>query len=125
MKISKRPLLDIEPYADEFDYECFCQALGDLVKKRFKTGYVRVTATNMGWRNLSGYKVFECDIDNTEEQVGRDFLNSFIPNCDWCATVYSLNSGKGLYFSVSTHDSPTGESYYLLPISERAYDKLS
>ena len=124
MKISKKSLLEIEPYPDEFEYEDFCIALGTLIKQRFKTGYVKCSAENLGWQHRSGYKVFECDIDHNEEKVARSFLNSFMPNTDWCATVYSLNGGKGLYLSVSHHDAQ-GESYYLTPISARTYERLS
>lgn len=123
MTTSKKPLLEIEPYPDEFEFEDFCIALGTLVKERFKSGYVKCTAENLGWQHRSGYKVFECDLDHNEERVARSFLNSFMPNCDWCARVYSMNSGKGLYFSVSHHDAQ-GESYYLTPISERTYERL-
>lgn len=124
MKISKKPILEIEPYPDEFEYEDFCIALGTLIKQRFKSGYVKCSAENLGWRHLSGYKVFECDTTRDEESVARSFLNSFMPDCDWSARVYSLNSGKGLYFNVSHHDAQ-GESYYLTPISERTYERLS
>ena len=124
MKLSKKPILEIEPYADEVDYVDFCIALGALIKERFKTGYVKCNAENLGWQHRSGYKVFECNTDMTNGRVARNFLNSFMPNCDWCATVYSLNSGKGLYFSVSHHDAQ-GESYYLTPISARTYERLS
>ena len=123
MKISKKPLLELEPYADEVDYVDFCIALGTLVKERFKTGYVKCTAENLGWQHRSGYKVFECNTDRPENIVVMDFLYSFMPNTDWCATVYSLNKGKGLYFSVSHHDAQ-GESYYLTPISQRTYERL-
>lgn len=124
MKISKKPLLEIEPYADEYDWEDFCISLGTLIKERFKTGYAKCSAENLGWRHLSGYKVFEVDLRGSVDDIAVDFLRNFTPNCDWCATVYSLNSGKGLYFSVSHHDAQ-GESYYLTPISERTYDRLS
>ena len=52
MTISKKPLLEIDPYPDEFEYEDFVIALGELVKQRFKSGYVKCSAENMGWRNL-------------------------------------------------------------------------
>lgn len=123
MNVSKKPLLEIEPYPDEFEWEDFLIALGTLVKKRFNTGYVKCEANNLGWRHLSGYKVFSCDISNNEERVGGSFLSSFMPDCEWSARVYSLNSGKGLYFSVSHHDAQ-GESYYLTPISFRTYERL-
>ena len=123
MKISKRPLLEIDPYPDEFEFEDFCVVLGTFVTERFKTGYVKCSAENLGWRHLKGYKVFKCDTDQDELSVATDFLNNFMPNTDWCARVYSLNNGKGLYFSVSHHDAQ-GESYYLTPISERTYERL-
>ena len=123
MKISKKPITKIEPYPDEVIWEAFVEYIGFLVKKRFKTKCVKCEASNLGWRHLSGYKVFVCNTNRTDYEVGADFLNSFMPNTDWCATVYSLNSGKGLYFSVSHHDAQ-GESYYLTPISQRTYERL-
>lgn len=124
MTISKKPILEIEPYPDEFEWEDFLIALGTLVKERFKTGYVKCSAKNLGWQHRNGYKVFECVTDRNEISVARDFLYSFMPNTDWCATVYSLNGGKGLYFSVSHHDAQ-GESYFLTPISRRTYERMS
>lgn len=124
MIISKKPILEIEPYAEDFEYFDFCLFIGVLVKKRFKTGFVKCSAENLGWQHRSGYKVFECDIYKDAISVGIQFLDSFMPDCDWCATVHSLNNGKGLYFSVSHHDAQ-GESYYLTPISRRTYERLS
>ena len=125
MKTSKKPLLEIEPYPDEPEYIEFCIALGMYISERFKTGYVKCSAENLGWQHRSGYKVFKFDTENKSLlAIGREFLNNFMPNTDWCATVYSLNSGKGLYFSVSHHDAQ-GESYYLTPISARTYERLS
>lgn len=124
MKISKNPMLVLEPYEEEVGWNDFMLALGSVIKSRFTTGYVKCRAENIGWRHLSGYKVFKCDTNRPEDYVAADFLRNFMPNCDWSAQVYSLNGGIGLYFSVSHHDS-MGESYYLTPISERTYDRLS
>ena len=126
MTLSKKPLLEIYPYPDEFEYEDFCLSLAELVEKRFKTGYVKCEAKNMGWQRRSGYKVFKIDEQLREEQLGMKFLNNFMPNCEWCAKVYSLNNGKGLCFIVAHHDNPvSGDEYYLTPISERTYERLS
>lgn len=124
MKISKKPILEIEPYPDEFEWEDFCVALGVFIKERFKTGYVKCSAENLGWQHRSGYKVFGCNTDQSNYLTAIEFLNKFMPKTDWCATVYSLNGGKGLYFSVSHHDAQ-GESYYLTPISRGTYMRLS
>lgn len=124
MTISKKPMAEVEPYCDEFELEGFLFALGTMIKSRFKTGYVKCRAENLGWRHLSGYRVFTCDINRPVKDVARSFLNNFMPDCDWCATVYSLNGGEGLYFNVYHHDAQ-GESYYLTPISQRTYERLS
>lgn len=124
MKISKKPLLELEPYSDESSWNDFMIALGTLVKERFKTDYVKCRGENLGWRRRSGYKVFKFNTDREEDYVGAEFLSKFMPDCEWSATVYSLNGGKGLYFSVSHHDAQ-GESYYLTPISARTYERLS
>lgn len=121
--ISKKPILEIEPYPDEIEWEDFLIALGTLIKERFKSGYVKCEANNLGWRHLSGYKVFSVNIEADVIRVAGEFLSSFMPNCEWCANVYSLNRGKGLYFSVSHHDVQ-GESYYFTPISFRTYERL-
>lgn len=123
MTISKKPLLELEPYSEESGWNDLMLVLGTLIKERFKTGYVKCEAKNLGWQHRSGYKVFKCNTDIPEDYVGADFLSSFMPNTTWSARVYSLNEGKGLYFSVSHHDAQ-GESYYLTPISERTYDRL-
>ena len=123
MTVSKFPLIEIDPYPEDPEWEVFCEQIGALVKKRFTTDYVKCQGENLGYRHLSGYKVFKCKHSTSDYETGRDFLFSFMPDTDWCATVYSLNSGKGLYFRVSHHDAQ-GESYYLTPISERTYERL-
>ena len=124
MTISKRPLMVLEPYSEESDWNSFMIALGALIKRRFTTDYVWCKAENIGWQHVSGYKVFKCDTNRPEDYVAADFLNNFMPNADWSARVYSLGGGKGLYFSVSHHDAQ-GESYFLTPISARTYERLS
>ena len=124
MKTSKKPLLELEPYSEESSWNDFMIALGTLIKQRFTTDYVKCRGENMGWRHLSGYKVFKCDTNRPEDYVAADFLRSFMPDCDWSARVYSLNGGKGLCFIVSHHDAQ-GEHYYLTPISRGTYERLS
>lgn len=75
MIISKKPLLELEPYSEECTWNDFMLALGALIKNRFNTGYVKCQAENMGWRHLSGYKVFECDTDKDEDIVAAEFFN--------------------------------------------------
>ena len=124
MTISKKPLMELEPYSEESEWNSFMIALGTLIKQRFTTDYVKCIGENMGWRHLSGYKVFKCNTNRPEDYIAADFLRSFMPNTEWSATVYSLNGGKGLYFSVSHHDAQ-GESYYLTPISRGTYERFS
>ena len=125
MAVSKNPILVLEPYSDESSWNDLMIALGTIIKKRFKTGYVKCRAENMGWRKASGYKVFKCNTDREEDYVGADFLSKFTPDCEWSAKVYSLDS-RGLFFTVTHHDNPVnGDRYYLTPISARTYERLS
>lgn len=124
MKVSKRPLMELEPYDEETAWNEQMNKLGAIIKKRFKTGYVKCYAENMGWRHLTGFKVFECDTDSDEDLVSAKFLREFVPDSDWSARVYSYNNSRGLYFNVRHHDNPVlGDSYYLSPIRERTYLK--
>lgn len=126
MRTSKKPLLELEAYCDEIEWDDFLLALGTLIKERFTTGFVKCSAEDIGWRHLRGYKAFECNPDPNEWTVARSFLFSFMPNCDYSARVYSLNSGRGLYINVTHHDNPvSGDRYYLTPISQRTYARLS
>ena len=126
MRVSKKPLLELEPYCEDYEWEDFLFSLGVLIRDRFETGYVKCSAENMGWRKLKAYKVFECDINESPINIARNFLFSFMPNCDWSTTVYSLNSGRGLFFTVTHHDNPVGgDRYFLTPISQRTYERLS
>lgn len=126
LKEARTLLLDTNNLCDECDWEFFLIELGTLVSQRFTTGYVLCEAENMGWRHLSGYKVFECDLNDTLEDLGRSFLNAFCPDCDWSARVYSYKNDTGLYLNVTHHDNPvSGDDYYLTPIDEETYDKMS
>lgn len=123
--ISKKPLTSIEPYVNYTEFDLFLEYIGFLVKKRFKTGYVLCEAENMGWQRRSAHKAFVCYTDGSDVHVANQFFSNFMPNCDWSATVYSLNGGKGLYINVKHHDNPVnGDHFYLLPISQRRYEQM-
>ena len=62
---------------------------------------------NMGWRNLSGYKVFTAE-------DGDDFLQAVTPKCDY--TLQLFEHKNGLFMYLSHHDSPTGETYLIEPL---------
>lgn len=124
MQLSKKPIAKYTSYED--DWDDFASQIGELVKKRFKSEYCKVTGKNMGWRKRSGHKVFQVyRIDLDSYEVGRDFLNEFMPSGDYSAIVHSLNHGKGLFFRVTHHDNPVGgDEYYILPTTKGVYDRF-
>ena len=71
MTKSKNPILEIEPYPDEAEWEDFCIVLGSYIKQRFQTGYVKCSAENLGWQHRSGYKVFEFELKPTAKTRQR------------------------------------------------------
>jgi hypothetical protein len=96
-------------YEWEWDYvhETLTEYMGDNT-------YWKVEGRNMGWRNLSGYKYFTAS-------SGREMLSAILPETD--LTLYVWKVGKNLKMKVSHHDSPTGEFYEVMPLSEKEYEK--
>lgn len=123
MKTTKYPVATYDSSSeDEFAYEDFKITLAPIVEKIFTTGYVKCSAENMGWRRVSGYKVF---IFDPQVRTVSDFLSNFMPDTDWSCQVFRAVNGHGLYFNVTHHDNPvSGDEYYLTPISENTYNRL-
>lgn len=127
MKVSEHCIMeelgnDLDPFATLTRYT----KLGELVIERFKEGYVMCRAKNIGWMRLEGYKVFAIDTYRDPYDVGIAFIEEFCPHCDWTARVYSLNEESGLYFNITHHDNPVnGDSYYLTPITEEVYERMT
>lgn len=96
-----------------YRWEDFTEYLTELMNKN---NYWVDRAKNMGWRNLQGSKVFE-------SENGKDFLRNISPNCD--CTYYIRKYYKGFKIRISHHDSPMGETHIVMPLSEKAYNKLN
>jgi len=104
--------------SDIFDMarDDFFNYLQEIIDEKNPDGYWYVRGENMGWRNLSGYSVFQTNDAQT-------FFDKVTPNTS-DLTFRSYEYGKnGLFISVSHHDSPMGESLYAFPITPEQYEE--
>lgn len=88
------------------------------IKSDNNPGYWLDTAKGMGWRNLSGQKVFSVNTTN-------DFLEAITPNtCDYSISIHK--GGKTFFYArISHHDAPMGEWHKIQAIPEARYNKLN
>lgn len=86
----------------------------DINEAMGNRAFWKAEGTNMGWRNLSGSKVFQAD-------NSKELLEAVLPETELTLTVWKHY--KGFKLKVSHHDSPTGEYYIIKPISEQEYIK--
>jgi len=105
--------------ASDYDYwqtqwEGFTEYLAELMGENT---YWIDNATRMGWRSLSGHKVFEAG-------DGQMFVDKITPNTsDFSLTIWKHY--KGFKVRISHHDAPTGEYHVVKPLSEAVYNKLT
>ena len=125
--IGKKPLCSTfdGEFDDEIAWEEFLYTLASYIRARFPSGYAKVNAENIGWRHLSGYKMIKFDLDKDYDDLAREFLFQFCPDCEFNAVVFSITNRRGLYFNVTHHDNPvSGDHYYIVPASRRTYERF-
>lgn len=66
---------------------------------------------NMGWRNLYGHKLTH-DISE-----GKELVDNLHGDYEYTAEIYHEDNKPYLNAIVSSHDSPTGEFYTIIPMS--------
>jgi len=118
IKVGKKLLYwEIEEHIDlEILWEDLTSELSHLIEKKNPTKYWKAEVKNFGWRSVNGFKVFRAD-------NGQAFLGHILPRTNNIFQIY--NYGKGFAINNFHHDSPTGkEWYYILPCSEKQYNKL-
>ena len=112
-------------YQDAFIYqEAFkdeCRVIGEVFMKRFPTLCAKAEAVNVGWRRVSGHKYICLDQQFEPDAVGWHLINQIAPEADFSFNAYLYK--RGIYFSISDHDSPAGYSVYLTPCARSTYDK--
>ena len=89
-------------YLSELHWEDFTYMLEEEFKQHIGKD-VRVEGTNMGWRNLNGYKEFTIN-------KPIDVFSEIAPQCD---LTYHIEKVKEKEYEVKIfhHDSPMGENY--------------
>lgn len=106
----KKPLLEWDG-GDEIDWEMFCDGLTESMNKN---SYWRDDATNMGWLNRTGYKVFQAE-------NGLDFIRAISPNTD-CHYTFYRHYKNGFKVRLAHHDAPMGEHHTIKPIKYEQYE---
>lgn len=102
---------DDDYWYQQWDY--FTEAVTDLMDN--KEHWID-NASRIGWRSLSGHKVFKAD-------NGEDFIRRISPDTDCMYRISKYYSGFKI--RISHHDAPMGELHIVKPISEKLYQKLT
>lgn len=80
----------------------------------FKNHDFIIMGSEMGWRNLSGYKA-------TQAEDFNDILEAVTGDYDFTAN-FNYNTWENILSArISTHDSPTGEFYTIIPADNITY----
>ena len=79
------------------------------------TGYWKMKSDNLGWNKLTGYKTFEAN--KVEE-----FIEEVTPKYEHSIRIYRFRNGFEI--TVSSHDSPMGQTMYVTPIEKSTYEKI-
>jgi hypothetical protein len=116
---------------DQFLYDDFWdsvyEAVGSLVRERDEAAYKLnrnlrswyCEVSGFGWRQQSGYKVFDVEGgDAPDHAIGTEFLREILPNTDCTYWVFDDLDGAGLKIENAHHDAPTGgEWYHCVPLA--------
>lgn len=98
----------------EFEWEMLCENLTVILNAKSEDGYWYAEVENFGWQNLDGCSKFEI-------KDGRDMIQKILPNCEKTFHIYDKGDNR-LSINCFHHDSPTGEWYFLRPISSEEYE---
>jgi hypothetical protein len=95
--------------ADEFEWDCLCDELTEVMQKINKGGKWFCTVENFGWQSRSGYKTFVAE-------KGLNLLSQILPSTDCHFRIFMEGKGFGRYFKIQNfhHDSPTGAEWYVV-----------
>lgn len=92
----------------EEELNFFNEYLQRIYDEPYKKLYV--SASNLTWRGLSGYKIIE-KLDN--------ILYELLPEYDATVVFYqNVNNEKDIFVKVYSHDVPTGSTYELIQIPD-------
>ena len=94
-------------------WEFFTESLSEEMGKNI---YWADNAKGVGWRGLTGSKVFEAE-------NGQKLIDAITPKTsEFSLRIYKHS--KGLKIIISHHDAPMGETHLIRPLSAKQYDKL-
>jgi hypothetical protein len=91
----------------EFEWECLCDNLTELMQKINPKGQWHCNVQNFGWMARNGFK-------NLVATKGSQLLSGILPNTDCHFRIFVMGKGFGRYLKIQNfhHDSPTGNEWY-------------
>lgn len=91
----------------EFEWECLCDSLTELMEKINPKGQWHCNVHNAGWMARNGYK-------NFKTTKGLELLQAILPKADCHFRIFVEGKGFGRYIKIQNfhHDSPTGNEWY-------------
>ena len=118
MSNATAPAKEVKPYLTwgfgeseesdaEFEWECLCDELTEVMQKINKGGKWFCTVENFGWQSRNGYLTFEAT-------KGQNLLSRILPNTDCHFRIFVEGKGFGRYLKIQNfhHDSPVGNEWY-------------
>ena len=105
--------IDVEEVDWNLEWETFLEDVQENVMKPClpEEGFIVVVATNVGWRNNHGWKIFP--LDGPKDFVRK--VSGF--TCDQTIEFY-VDETMQVTARIAHHDSPTGEGRSIVPLRE-------
>ncbi len=95
------------------EWENFIDGLSEYMGKN---EYWTDNAANMGWRHLTGSKVFAA-------ADGLALIRAISPDTDCSYTFWKYRTGFKV--KLSHHDAPMGETHIIKPLTEKQFNTLT
>jgi hypothetical protein len=89
-----------------FEWECFCDNIGEMLEAISPKGYWLIAAHSLGWTRRRGHKFINLKSVND----GHEFLGLITPNTNFNLTIDEL--GDHLDISISHHDGTDSMTAY-------------
>jgi hypothetical protein len=86
----------------------------EFFNKKNRTDYWKMKSDSIGWAKQAGYRYFVAE-------TAEEFIEEVRPKFEHSIKI--TNYRNGFEVLVSSHDSPFGDSFFLLPIERSTYEK--
>jgi hypothetical protein len=96
------------------DWRFMTEELDDYLCRIIDSEYWHGVVKGFGWRRLDGEKYFKA-------YGSRELLQAVLPDTD--VTFYIYKYKNGIAINNFHHDAPTGEWYFITPVTAETYER--